>query len=140
MPQEFILYSDHKALRFLNSLKKLNSRHGNWVKFLQPYPYVIKHKAEVENKVTDALSHHVSILVAISNEVTRFERIKNNYESCLDFGEVYKILANGLIHEQDDYFLLDGYSSRPINCLSQGRQLEILSFGKYTQTKCQATS
>ena len=70
---------------------------------------MIKHKARVENKVTDALSRHVSILVAINNEITGFERIKNDYESCPDFGEVYKLLADGLVYERDDYFLLDGY-------------------------------
>ena len=70
LPHEFVLYSYHVALRFFNSQKKLNACHGNWVKFLQPYPYVIKHKAGVENKVANALSHRVSILVAISNEVT----------------------------------------------------------------------
>ena len=102
-----MLYSDHEALRFLNSQKKLNSRHASWVEFLQPYPYVIKHKAGVKNKVTNALSRRVSILVAISNEVTGFERIKNNYESCPDSGEVYKLLTDGLVRERDNYFLLD---------------------------------
>ena len=104
-----MLYFDHETCRFLNSQRKLNSRHGNWVEFLQPYPYVIKHKAGVENKVTDALSRQVSILVAISNEVTGFERIKNDYKSCPDFGEVYKPLVDGLVRERDDYFLLDRY-------------------------------
>jgi len=109
LSQEFVLYLDYEVLRFLNSQKKLNSCHENWVEFLQPYPYVIKHKAGVENKVADALSRRVSILVAISNEVTGFERIKNDYESCPDFGEPYKLLADGLVRERDDYFLLDGY-------------------------------
>ena len=109
LPQEFVLYFDQEALRFLNSQKKLNSRHASWIEFLQPYPYVIKHKAGVENKVTDARSRRMSILIAISNEVTGFERIKNDYESCPDFGEVYRVLIDGLVHEQDDYFLLDGY-------------------------------
>ena len=104
-----MLYSDHEALRFLNFQKKLNSRHASWVEFLQPYLYVIKHKAGVENKVADALSRHMSILVAINNEVIRFERIKNDYESYPDFREVYKVLIDGLVREQDDYFLLDGY-------------------------------
>ena len=51
----------------------------------------------------------MSILVAVNNEVTGFERIKNDYESCPDLGEVYKLLTNGLVRERDDYFLLDGY-------------------------------
>ena len=70
---------------------------------------MIKHKAGVENKVADVLSRRASILTATSSEVTGFERIKNEYDSCLDFGEVYKILVDGLVREQDDYFLLDGY-------------------------------
>ena len=70
---------------------------------------MIKHKAGVENKVPDALSRRASILTATSSEITDFERIKNDYDSCLDFGEVYKILVDRLVREHDDYFLLDGY-------------------------------
>ena len=70
---------------------------------------MIKHKAGVENKVADALSRRVSILTATSSEVTGFERIKNDYDSYPDFGEVYKLLVDGLVREQDEYFLLDGY-------------------------------
>ena len=70
---------------------------------------MIKHKAGIENKVADALSHRASILTATNSEVTDFERIKNDYDSCPDFGEVYRILVDGLVREHDDYFLLDGY-------------------------------
>ena len=73
---------------------------------------MIKLKEGVENKVADALSRRVSILTATSSEVTGFERIKNDYDSCPDFGEVYRVLSDGLIREKDDYFLLDGYLFR----------------------------
>ena len=43
--QEFILYSDHEALRFLNSQRKLYPRHKKWVKFLHSYIFVLKHHA-----------------------------------------------------------------------------------------------
>ena len=58
------------------------------MKFLQNYTFVLKHKAGVENKV-DALSRRVMILVAMSAEVTEFERLREEYESCPDFGEIY---------------------------------------------------
>ena len=56
LSQEFVIYSDHEALRYLHSQKKLNFRHSSWVEFLQRYHFVVKHRAGVENKAADALS------------------------------------------------------------------------------------
>ena len=39
--QEFVLYSDHEALRYLHSQKKLNLRHIRWIEFLQAYTFVL---------------------------------------------------------------------------------------------------
>jgi len=64
--QEFVLYSDHEALKYLNSHKRLNLRHNKWVKFLQDYTFVLKYKAGVENKIVDALSQRVMTLVVMS--------------------------------------------------------------------------
>ena len=79
LSQEFVIYSDHEALRYLHSQKKLNFRHGSWVEFLQCYHFVVKHKAGVENKVADALSRRVSLLSIMSVKVTGFERLKDDY-------------------------------------------------------------
>jgi len=65
-----VLYSDHEALRYLNSQKRLNVRHSKWVEFLQDYTFVLKYKACVENKVADSLSRRVMTLVTRSTEVT----------------------------------------------------------------------
>ena len=43
--KEFVLYSDHEALKYINSQRKLNYRHGKWVSFLQSYSFGIKHIA-----------------------------------------------------------------------------------------------
>ena len=44
LSKEFILYSDHEALKFINGQHKLNQRHARWVEFLQAYTFHIKHK------------------------------------------------------------------------------------------------
>ena len=69
----------HEALKYLNSQKKLNSRHGRWVEFLQDYTYILKHKDEVENRVVDALSRRRALLSVMSTEVVGFEKIKDTY-------------------------------------------------------------
>uniref|UniRef100_A0A2N9H5T6 Reverse transcriptase n=1 Tax=Fagus sylvatica TaxID=28930 RepID=A0A2N9H5T6_FAGSY len=109
LPHEFVIYSDHDALRYLQSQKHLNFRHGQWVEFLQRYSFVVKHRAGIENKAADALSRRLSLLSIMSVEVTGFERLKEDYDSCPDFGELYSNLRSAPHPTQDDYFLQNGY-------------------------------
>jgi hypothetical protein len=53
---DFILYSDHEALKHLNSQDKLSSRHTKWAAYVQQFSFTIKHKTEALNRVADALS------------------------------------------------------------------------------------
>ena len=112
MPQEFVLFSDHEALRFLSSQKKLNLRHAKWVEFIQAYTFVLKHQAGTENKVADALSRRALLLNSVSTEVVGFERLKEGYETCPDFSEVYRALHSGPSSDHSDYTLLDDYLFR----------------------------
>jgi hypothetical protein len=41
----FVLFTDHITLKYVNTQKKLNSRHAKWVCFLQGYTFVLKHKS-----------------------------------------------------------------------------------------------
>ena len=65
-PTKFVLFSDHQALRYLNSQNKSNARHAKWVEFLNEYSFVINHRSGIENKAADALNrltialHHMS--------------------------------------------------------------------------------
>ena len=111
LPQEFLLYSNHEALKYLNSQKRLNEIY-KWVKFLQDYIFVLGHKTGVENKVTDALSWRVMILVAMSAKVTRLERLREEYESCTDFRKIYATLRDGSVREMGRFLLQDGYLFR----------------------------
>ena len=80
-------------LKYLNSQKRLNARHSKWVTFLQDYTFVLKHKARVENKVANALSRRVIILIAISEEVTGFERLREDHKSCPNFEEICHVMG-----------------------------------------------
>ena len=53
---EFILHSDHEALKYIQGQHKLNPRHAKWVEYLQSFHFVIHHKAGKLNKGADALS------------------------------------------------------------------------------------
>ena len=56
LQREFTLYSDHEALRFLHSQKKLSARHGRWVETLQDYSFSLRHRPGRVNRVANALN------------------------------------------------------------------------------------
>ncbi|VVA38897.1 PREDICTED: reverse mRNAase, partial [Prunus dulcis] len=60
LPNEFVLYSDHQALRYLHSQRNVSSRHIKWTEYLQIFTFVIRHRPRVDNKVADALSREVT--------------------------------------------------------------------------------
>ena len=70
---------------------------------------MVKHRVGVENKDANALSRRLSLLSIMSVEVTGLERLKDYYESCPDFGELYTSLSNAPWPILDDYTFQDGY-------------------------------
>jgi len=43
LPAEFVLYSDHQALHYINSQKRVRYQHIKWFEFIQ-YTFVLKHR------------------------------------------------------------------------------------------------
>ena len=76
LPTELVLYSDHEALKYLNSQQKLNARHAKWVEFIQLYQFLLKHKAGKLNQVADALSRRHFLLNTLQATVVGMEQIK----------------------------------------------------------------
>ena len=50
---------------------------------MHDYTYTLKHISEVENKVADSLSCRTCVLKQLNTEVVGFERIMDEYVSCL---------------------------------------------------------
>ena len=55
-PKEFVMHSDHESLKHIRSQGKLNHIHAKWVRFIESFLYVIKHKKGNQNIIVDALS------------------------------------------------------------------------------------
>ncbi|GJU01232.1 reverse mRNAase [Tanacetum coccineum] len=49
--REFVLYTDHEALKYFNNQQKMNRMHGRWIAYLQRFSFVLKHKAGEQNKI-----------------------------------------------------------------------------------------
>uniref|UniRef100_A0A2N9IHB8 Reverse transcriptase domain-containing protein n=1 Tax=Fagus sylvatica TaxID=28930 RepID=A0A2N9IHB8_FAGSY len=78
--REFLLNTDHEALKHLNSQQTLNKRHGKWVSYLQQFNFSIRHKSGSLNKVADGLSRRQSLLVMMRTNVSGFEEFKESYK------------------------------------------------------------
>ena len=52
----FIIYTDHKSLKYLPSQRELNLRKRRWMKLIKDYDCVIDYHLEKANVVADALS------------------------------------------------------------------------------------
>jgi len=68
----------------------------------------------------------VTILTVLNNQVVGFERLKAEYESCLDFQEFFTLLKSGTTREIDSFLLKDGYLFQFASCASLIRLRENL--------------
>ncbi|RDX88532.1 hypothetical protein CR513_29858, partial [Mucuna pruriens] len=60
LPKEFVIHSNHEALKHLRGQGNLNKKHTKWVEFLEQFPYVIKHKQGNTNLVPFAICVHMT--------------------------------------------------------------------------------
>ena len=89
MGAEFILHSDHEALKFIQGQYKLNPRHAKWVEYLQSFHFMIHHKSSQMNKGTNALSRRYLVLSVLETKVLGFEIIKDMYAKDEDLEEIF---------------------------------------------------
>ena len=112
LPKEFVLYSDHSALRHLQDQRKVSDRHSRWIEYLQDYTFVIRHKKGKDNVVADALSRRPHVLHMMQVRVLGFEQMVDAYADCPDFGKLYSLASSGPSPECRDFCISEGYLFR----------------------------
>jgi hypothetical protein len=81
----------------IRSQAKLNHRHAKWVKFIESFPYVIKHKKGKDNVIADALSHRYTMLSQLEFKFFGLETIKEQYLHDVEFQDVLQNCRDGRI-------------------------------------------
>ncbi|KAG5533437.1 hypothetical protein RHGRI_027564 [Rhododendron griersonianum] len=109
---EFILFSDHDALKHINSQDKLSSRHANWAAYLQQFTFVLKHKSGVMNKVADALSRRALFLTTMQTKVLGFDSFPELLLADPFFGNILRDVKAG---QRSNYFCRRGFFSKATN-------------------------
>ena len=110
--RDFVVYTDHQALKHINSQAGINRMHAWWVAYIQRFHFTLKHKSGVTNKVADALSRRASLLTTLHTEVVGFDCLKELYENDEDFGDIWSKsqqthIAVNSMYIQDDFLFQD---------------------------------
>ncbi|XP_019053155.1 PREDICTED: uncharacterized protein LOC109114638 [Nelumbo nucifera] len=106
--KDFVLYTDHQALKYLSKQKQLRSDlHARWSVFIDKFPYKIVYKGGQQNKVVDALSRRVALIKTLSIEIVGFECLKDLYTQDDDFKQVWEKYINRQL--AGDFYIHDGF-------------------------------
>ena len=106
MGEEFILHSNHEALKFIQGQHKLNPKHTKWVKYLHSFHFMIHHKADKRNKGVAALSRRYLLLSTLKSKVLGFECVKELCAKDEDFTGILEKCSNhahGLFHLENGF-------------------------------------
>ena len=79
---------------------------------MQAYTFILEHRMDFENHAVDVLSYRHTLLSTVSIEVVGFDKVKENYEECPNFGDILIALRKGPSRERSEYTLQDGYLFR----------------------------
>uniref|UniRef100_A0A2N9HV25 RNA-directed DNA polymerase n=1 Tax=Fagus sylvatica TaxID=28930 RepID=A0A2N9HV25_FAGSY len=107
--KDFILNTDHEALKHLHSQQNLHKRHVKWVTFLQQFDFSIRHKAGTLNKVADGLSRRHNLLCHMKTIVPGFEEFQTHYKTDQKLQPVLTALQQGQRSAYPGFYSNDGF-------------------------------
>ncbi len=105
---EFIIYSDHYALKYLNNQKrisKLYKRGGP--SFCKNFLSSLRIRREFQNKVIDTLSQCVDLIVTLRQQFVGFDEFKEMYAVDGEFSSIQEKCNKQ--QPMDDFHIHDGF-------------------------------
>ena len=109
-PTRFDILTDHRALEYFMSTKKLSARQARWMEFLSRYHFLIRFRPGKQNILTDALSRR-------QEDTDSQNQVKDKTRSqamlkpdCLDAGileEMHKPVVVAALEERKSLDLID---------------------------------
>ncbi|XP_022842142.1 uncharacterized protein LOC111365867 [Olea europaea var. sylvestris] len=89
--REFILVTDHEALKYINGQHKLSRQHAKWVAYSQEFTFTPRHQAGSLNRVADALRRCTLFLTTMSTKIVGFEAFSYMYAADPSFGKIIRL-------------------------------------------------
>ncbi|XP_010490329.1 PREDICTED: uncharacterized protein LOC104768095 [Camelina sativa] len=104
-----VLSQEKRPVAFFS--EKLSEARQKWSTYDQELyaksPFIIQHKSGALNKVSDTLSRRASLLATLTQEVVRFEFMKELYENDVEFMELWAKFNKK--HPSTDFHIREGY-------------------------------
>jgi hypothetical protein len=92
---QFIIHSDHEALKHIRTQTNLSRHHAKWVEFIDSFPYIIKHKSGKDNVIADALSRRYTMLSHLDFKIFGLQTVKDQYVNDANFKDAFSHCLHG---------------------------------------------
>ena len=97
----FVLYTDHRALQYMESLREKTARGARWSEFLQAFPHTIKYKKGSANSNADATSRNPIPATADDEAEEQREQLVEAYSIDVNTDQqLYQHLQQAYVHIQ----------------------------------------
>ncbi|CAL9021783.1 unnamed protein product [Prunus brigantina] len=119
--KEFMVYSNHQALRYLNSQKKLNAWHVKWSSYLQEFNFSLNYKIVLPGRLSNPGTATGRRNLLLTTMIIGFEELKEQYATDPYFSSIVSELQGPTSWKMLPFRMHDGYLFKGnLLCIPEG--------------------